>query len=489
MTGMVRVVPSGDLGLDVLLGGGWRLVKRLDDAESATVVVRGGPGAGKTILGIHVALELARALGGDVVVGCVEILPTEYIAQLESTRPTLASERVIMLSHESTSKPSDEPRIYVGLMLDLDPDQPDLVASLEALQVATAAAGGRPVVFLVDSLIEGYGIGSSSERLHVDAAMKFAAKHGVGMVFCEESTSDAPSPWVFAADTVLQLGVESRERGRWIEVKKHRFGASMTGRHELDLVAIEAMSVFPSAAAWQAPTTIALLATRFFSSSRQALPHLRWNTTKRFGEAPIAAHFAFISSNDPSLAERLAHDLLPSGNERGSDLVIVLDPLATQRDLTTSTRFSYHYVPIADGPRRALRTLVETYLRSFDPRLPSFQRVILGDVGSCIYASNGDEWTEAFRALAIMSVQSGLGRPLILFDGQRPTSVTHRPPLASLADYFCDVESMPSDRTDSAATWERWSGKSAFHGWKRGELAQTLTTTLPELDRSRALKR
>ena len=42
--GVIRAVPSGDLGLDLLLGGGFRLVKRLPDRESATVLVRGGAG-------------------------------------------------------------------------------------------------------------------------------------------------------------------------------------------------------------------------------------------------------------------------------------------------------------------------------------------------------------------------------------------------------------------------------------------------------------
>jgi KaiC/GvpD/RAD55 family RecA-like ATPase len=86
---VIRSVSTGDLGLDVLLGGGFRLVKRLAELESATVVVRGGAGAGKTLVALQVALDLATALGGDVVVGCVEILPTEYVAQVVSARPDL----------------------------------------------------------------------------------------------------------------------------------------------------------------------------------------------------------------------------------------------------------------------------------------------------------------------------------------------------------------------------------------------------------------
>ena len=58
---MIRGVPTGDLGLDVLLGGGWRLIKRFEDKESATVIVRGGSGAGKTLVGIQAAIALASA--------------------------------------------------------------------------------------------------------------------------------------------------------------------------------------------------------------------------------------------------------------------------------------------------------------------------------------------------------------------------------------------------------------------------------------------
>lgn len=64
---MIREVPTGDLGFDVILGGGWRLVERLPGRQSATVLVRGGPGTGKTLLSVDIALALASALNGDVV--------------------------------------------------------------------------------------------------------------------------------------------------------------------------------------------------------------------------------------------------------------------------------------------------------------------------------------------------------------------------------------------------------------------------------------
>lgn len=83
MTDLVRTVRSGSVGLDLVLGGGPRLLRRVSGSnkESATVLVRGGPGAGKSVLATDLALRLARALGGDVLYACVELLPNEVLAQ------------------------------------------------------------------------------------------------------------------------------------------------------------------------------------------------------------------------------------------------------------------------------------------------------------------------------------------------------------------------------------------------------------------------
>ena len=88
------------------------------------------------------------------------------------------------------------PRIFCGLLTDLDTEAPDLVASLETLRSDVARIGGRPAVFVVDSLIEGYGLGGSAPRTAVDALMKFAAQGGCGLVLCEETRSDGTSPWI-----------------------------------------------------------------------------------------------------------------------------------------------------------------------------------------------------------------------------------------------------------------------------------------------------
>jgi hypothetical protein len=322
---VIRIVPTGDLGLDVLTGGGWRLVKRFEERESACVVVRGGPGAGKSTLGIHVALELANALGGDVAVGCVEILPTEYVAQLQSTRPSLEAARVVQLpAPPAPLAEGTGPRVFIGLMTELDPARPDLAANLAALGAAVEAAGGKPTVFIVDSLIEGYGIGSTINRIDADATIKFAVQGGYALVLCEETVSDAPSPWVFAADSVLQLGVDSRERGRWIEVRKHRFGPSATGRHELDLVGQTHPEVFPAPRAWLSNEMGKILRAHNWPTPEQNESlALAWKDS-----FAITGSLILVTNSNADVSRLLVPTLKRKDSLAAGSLYVELDPLS-----------------------------------------------------------------------------------------------------------------------------------------------------------------
>ena len=297
---MIRIVPSGDLGLDVLLGG------RVSAGEAAAGHgVGDGPRARRRRRrqdagGLHAALELAKALGGDVVVACVELLPSEYVAQIQSARPDIDEGRIVVFPGEPARTAG--PRVFCGLLTELDADSPDLVAGLEALGRDVMDAGGKPAVFVVDSLIEGYGIGGSAPRTAADAVMKFAAQSGYGLVLCEEVRSDGASPWVFAADTVIELGVEERERGRWIEVRKNRFGPSVSGRHEIDLGGGNAPAVFPEPLAWVARDLREVLRGHGWEfQERAALPALSVGSGARLSGAdqvapPLEGAFVVIAS-------------------------------------------------------------------------------------------------------------------------------------------------------------------------------------------------
>ena len=143
-------IPSGDLGFDVLLGGGFNLVERVPKMRSATIVVRGGAGVGKTLVGLDIGYAVATALGRDLLVGAVEILPTEYAAQVESARPDLADRVRLLPAELDAPAPVAAPSIYCGLLADLEPESLDLVRSIESLLADASAAGCRAGVLVVD---------------------------------------------------------------------------------------------------------------------------------------------------------------------------------------------------------------------------------------------------------------------------------------------------------------------------------------------------
>lgn len=432
---MIREVPTGDLGLDVLLGGGWRLVERLPGRESATVLLRGGPGTGKTLLSVDVALALAGALDGDVVVACVELLPSEYIAQIHAGRAELvlqwregqqlAEPRMMMLPHSSPVGAAKSPRIFCGLVAELDPSTPDLVAALESLRREVAALNGKPVAFIVDSLISGYGLGLAAPRQNVDAVMKFAAQEGVGLVLCEEAPDDTPSAWDFSADTVLALE-HHREGGRQIFVRKHRYGPSAPGAHQLEIGGWKQPRVGPRPDAWFGRHRIetTLRGHGWIFMNAHEYPPLQWiddlaptpSEPGRYG-----CSFAVVSGPNLELARKLALGLVPADSKSRRDIVIELDPLGLgfHSDGWSSNLVDVHFLPVSAGPNAAVCELVE-YLGSRlfagkdDAKRP--RRIVIGDVATVAAFPDNAMWAEAIRVIAALVADSGWGIPVIAYD-------------------------------------------------------------------------
>jgi hypothetical protein len=430
---VIRIVPTSDLGLDVLLGGGWRLITRLPEKTSATVLVRGGAGSGKTLMGFQVALDLAKALNGDVAVGCVEILPSEYVAQLLSARTDIEEKRIVRLPGEATAH--KEPRIFCGLLADLDPEAPDLVASLERLEKDITARGGKPVVFVVDSLIEGYGIGSSTPRISADAVIKFAVAGGYGLVLCEETRDETQSPWVFAVDTVLELGVESKERGRWIEVRKHRFGPTASGKHELELRTGARPVVYPELHAWLTRHIAAALETRGWKLTR-GVPQLAWHETLVQNITPNAgafrASFILVVGSNREIVLPIALGLLPTENKQGKDLIIEFDPLLQEEAIKTEKQLVVCYLPTLYGTARVIRTILEQLTIMFaSGQLP--RRVVVSEFAPI----NTFRWDEMLRNFASVMARCACKIPVIA------CGITQSPQQHSLfayADLLLNVE-------------------------------------------------
>lgn len=258
MSDLVRTVRSGIVGLDLALAGGVRLVRRsrAGEGESAILLIRGGPGVGKSVLAQDLALRLAEKVGGDALCFCVEVLPSEVVAQrmgFEGFDPA----HVVDLSRRGLRDTEVTRPVLVLGMMDAPTDAdgvPDLGGSLLELHRIATARGFAPKVVLIDSLSEGYGLGATVPREVVDGLCKLAGEQGWVLVLVEETPTDAPSPWTFAVDTVLSLRLAPAKGGeqarRELLVTKHRFGGCEPGPHGL-LIERERVRVIPPFSAYR----------------------------------------------------------------------------------------------------------------------------------------------------------------------------------------------------------------------------------------------
>ena len=165
-----RIVSGEDVGLDEVLSGGFRLFARYPGGEeSGSLLIRGAPGTGKSILGSRLGHAVAKALGADVLIACVEILPTEMLEQLQ--RFDWAAGVEIIDLHQQRSSSANRATSAIGLgLLDLgSTNDPDFSGALSALRRHAAGLGIRPRVLVIDSLARGYGLDSASDRLTADA--------------------------------------------------------------------------------------------------------------------------------------------------------------------------------------------------------------------------------------------------------------------------------------------------------------------------------
>lgn len=234
----VRTIRTGIVGLDIALGGGIRFVQRthLGKQDSATLVIRGGPGAGKSVLAQDLALRLAKALDGDALYACVEVLPSEIIAQRQGFEG-FDPKRVVDLSEPKSRKVTEGPSLVVGMRdIPIVEGSPDLGPPLLDLCRIAVGRGFIPKVVVVDSLSEGYGLGTNAQRSVVDGVCKLAIEQGWALILIEESiAAPASSPWCFSVDTVLSLELNERSglAQREVTVAKHRFAACEPGPHRL----------------------------------------------------------------------------------------------------------------------------------------------------------------------------------------------------------------------------------------------------------------
>jgi KaiC/GvpD/RAD55 family RecA-like ATPase len=261
----MSLTPVDIEGLNLVLGGGVPILKRVPGpaGESATLVVRGPPGSGKTILGTQLAGALGRALGCDVAYGCVELLPSELAAQHGTIKRSDVSERVVPAPFAKDEPKSEQCRIFAGL-LDIDPsaeEGPNISRSVGDLLEAIKEAGGKPRIVVIDSLSEGYGLGASAPRRLADDLCKMAALQGLILILLEESIGLSPSVWSFACDTVFELGASEDDHApgmpslfmRRLVVSKNRLGPSDPGPHRFNLLPGEGVRILPRPTSYLLP--------------------------------------------------------------------------------------------------------------------------------------------------------------------------------------------------------------------------------------------
>lgn len=180
---MTRTVRVDIDGLNLILGGGVPVLKRHPEfaGESATLLVRGPPGAGKTVLGVQLAGSIARNVDAgvvhDVAYACVELLPSELEAQHAGIKRPEVNERVVVAPFVAGPRAATECRIFAE-MLDIGKDGEEVDKLGEALEHVLAAIrerGGAPKVLVIDSLSDGYHLGSFVPRELADALCKMAA--------------------------------------------------------------------------------------------------------------------------------------------------------------------------------------------------------------------------------------------------------------------------------------------------------------------------
>jgi KaiC/GvpD/RAD55 family RecA-like ATPase len=487
---------TGDWGLDLALGGGVRLVPRLQGTEpSATMLVRGGAGAGKSSLAFQTATSLASTRGGDVAYGCVELLPTELLAQRQwiwgaagqSEGPPAAS----ALFQQPPFAPDDRPGVHVFASL-LDAEDRDAFgASVEELIAAARQAGGNPKVLVIDSVSAGYGL--SSPRLFVDAVVKLAAREGLALLVLEEGNVGAQSDWDYAVDIVIELDhIDRTEVGAQLERKlwvlKNRFAPTATGPHRFSIITGQGVRIFPAPVTYATPWAVdALDLPPAAESVDPSQSWKSWNLEQSLAhemkQEPGWPSFhdgsIFVTGTDAEVVTAVSRTIGAHAHADGVDLWInigdinpTLRRLPRQKDhwgigfgnpFLSSQRFMYEVVD-------ALRLLNESN--------NVVRRVVVGDLAAL---ATSVVPTEVQRALVVLlSLLRREELPVVLFEtapartqieldaSQQLVFDTRDNPLPALAEHTDAVLELLPHRSKSAMPqyslrlWHRSTGKRAF---------------------------
>jgi KaiC/GvpD/RAD55 family RecA-like ATPase len=368
----MSVNPADIPGLDLVLGGGIPAVSRGDGLnESATLLVRGPPGSGKSILGTQLAGALARRLFSDVAYGCIELLPHELRAQ--HCAFARVYEQVVVPPFTGQSPRHERGALIFAATLDLgDPKgERDKLggATLELVDIVTAC-GGKPRVLVIDSLSDGYGLGASAPRELADGVCKMAAELGMFVLLLEETVDGRPSSWSFATDIVLELEAPRAGMSRSMTVVKNRFGASDPGPHELAIEPSVGVRIFPQPSCYLAPWA------KVLEGPPSQTP---WVISVPGAQMPtVQASVVAVHGSDPGLVFDVVR---PLGKvHQGVDVVV---DFGRQGPGAFDVKDSVEAVIWAGDPFLSGNRLLERVTAVLqDQRRPSLDRVLIGDFRS-----------------------------------------------------------------------------------------------------------
>jgi len=220
-------VSSGVDGLDEVLCGGF--------VKGRAYLVRGGPGTGKTILGLHFLAAGARQ--GE---RCLFITLAEPEKQLRQNGAALGLdlERVNFLDLSPTPDffaTAESYDIFSPAEVDLEPTTRRIVGEIEAL---------KPQRVFLDAMTQFRYLAAEPFHFFKQALsfLRFLVAQGATVVFTSEGSPTAPDEDLqFMADGVITLGVTPQ--GRDLHVAKFRGSGFCDGTHSLGLSA-SGMTIF-----------------------------------------------------------------------------------------------------------------------------------------------------------------------------------------------------------------------------------------------------
>ncbi|RMG79188.1 MAG: hypothetical protein D6712_20110, partial [Chloroflexi bacterium] len=210
-----QVVTTGCLELDELLDGGI--------GYGSSVIIRGGPGSGKTIFGLHFIAAAVRANDPALIISFAE--PEDKIRQYASGLNIDISKAAFLDLTPTPDRLADnEPyEIFIPDDIEKRPITRSIVESIEKKKPKRVFIDGFSLFRYLYSDLYQY-------RRQIVALMRFLRDHGATAIFASEMTEQSKDEELaFAADSVLTLTRTSSVH--YLSIEKNRAGAYCRGHH------------------------------------------------------------------------------------------------------------------------------------------------------------------------------------------------------------------------------------------------------------------